>query len=202
MAAVLTITPNPAVDICTGVEKIEPIRKLRCEPARRDAGGGGINVARVVRRLGSEVAAIYPAGGSTGNLLQRLVEREGVRSVAIEVAEETREDFTVLDRTSGDQYRFVLPGCPLTEPEWKACVRALDKTDPFPSFVVMSGSLPPGAPVGFYAQLASTAKSRGSKVVADTSGEPLARVLEEGVYLVKPNLRELQELNRRGTHRS
>src|SRR6476659_38013 len=97
MEIVVTLTPNPAIDISTAVDWVLPIRKLRCTAARRDPGGGGINVARVVRRFGGEVAAIYPAGSSTGKLLQQLVDREGVRSVAISVREETREDFTVLE---------------------------------------------------------------------------------------------------------
>lgn len=141
------------------------------------------------------MVAIYPAGGATGKLLQRLVEREGVRSVAIAVAEETREDFTILDKKSGDQYRFVLPGSPLSDEEWKGCISALEEARPFPRFVVASGSLPPGVPTGFYAELARIVKSRGSKLIADTAGEALSRVLEAGVYLIKPNLRELQGLS-------
>jgi 6-phosphofructokinase 2 len=170
------------------------MRKLRCTSMRRDAGGGGINVARVVRRLGSEVAAIYPAGGSTGLLLRRLVEQENVRSIAITVAEETRENFTVLEENSGQQYRFVLPGPHLVEVEWRACLSALDAIEEFPAYVVGSGSLPPGVPDDFYAQMARIAKRRGSNMVLDTSGRPLSVALEEGVYLVKPNLRELREL--------
>ena len=193
--AIVTLTASPAIDISTGVEEIVPTRKLRCAAARRDAGGGGINVARVVRRLGSEVAAIYPAGGASGRLLERLVGREGVRSMAIPIEQETREDFTVLERKSGDQYRFVLPGAPLAEPEWHACLDALQAMDELPPFVVGSGSLPAGAPDDFYACAARIAKRGGARMVVDTSGHALAAVLKEGVYLVKPNLRELQELN-------
>lgn len=193
MESLVTITPNPAIDICTAAEEVIPIRKLRCTTARRDAGGGGINVARVVRRLGSEVAAIYPAGGAIGKLLRCLVEREGVRSFAIAVAEETREDFTVLDQKSGHQYRFVLPGAALSEKEWSACLSTLEAMERLPTFVVGSGSLPPGVPDDFYARVARIAKARGSSVITDTSGKALSAVLREGVYLVKPNLRELQE---------
>ena len=194
MESIVTLTANPAIDVSTGVEEIVPTRKLRCTAARRDAGGGGINVARVVRRLGSEVAAIYPAGGSTGRLLAELVEREGVRSVAIAVRPETREDFTVQERKSGNQYRFVLPGSPLAEPEWQACLDALKAIAGRPRFVVGSGSLPPGVPDDFYARAARIAKADGAKMVVDTSGPAFAAALTEGVYLVKPNLRELQEL--------
>jgi 6-phosphofructokinase 2 len=194
MTSVVTITPNPAIDMSTSTEHVVPIRKLRCTAIRRDAGGGGINVARVVSRLGSEVAAIYPAGGSTGLLLRRLVERENVRSIAIVVAEETRQDFTVLEENGRRQYRFVLPGPQLAELEWRACLSALDTMDAFPAYVVGSGSLPPGVPDDFYAQMARIAKRRGSRMILDTSGRCLAAALEEGVYLVKPNLRELREL--------
>jgi 6-phosphofructokinase 2 len=81
----------------------------------------------------------------------------------------------------------------LTEPEWRSCLAALEAVEDFASFVVGSGSLPPGAPDDFYARAARIAKMRGSKVVVDTSGKALTAVLKEGVYLVKPNLRELQE---------
>jgi len=194
MEEIVTITPNPAIDICTTVAEIAPVRKLRCTAARRDPGGGGINVARVIRRLGTEASAIYPAGGATGNLLQRLVERERVRSIAIAVAEETREDFTVLDRKSGDQFRFVLPGSELAESEWKSCITPLEEMAPLPRFVVASGSLPPGVPADFYARVADVVRQRGSKIVLDTAGVALSKALEGGVYLLKPNLRELQEL--------
>ena len=194
MKPIVTLTPNPAIDISTSVEEIVPIRKLRCAEVRRDPGGGGINVARVVRRLGGMVSAIYPAGGATGELLLRLVNRERVQGVAIPVVEETREDFTVLDQKSGKQYRFVLPGSPLSETEWRACLSALEAMEPVPPFIVCSGSLPPGVPDDFYARVARFAKARGSKVILDTSGKPLVSALREGVYVLKPNLRELKEL--------
>jgi 6-phosphofructokinase 2 len=193
MESIVTLTPNPAIDISTSVDEIGPVRKLRCKEARRDPGGGGINVARVLRRLGGLASAIYPAGGSTGELLRRLVEREGIQSVAISVAEETRESFTVLDQKSGQQYRFVLPGSTLSETDWRACLNALETMQTSPPFIVCSGSLPPGMPDDFYARVARFAKARGSKVILDTSGKPLASALREGVYALKPNLRELQE---------
>ncbi len=194
MELIVTLTPNPAIDISTSVDEIVPVRKLRCAEARRDPGGGGINVARVVRRLGGVVSAIYPAGGATGELLRLLVEREGIQSAVIPVAEEIREDFTVLEQKSSKQYRFVLPGAALSETEWRACVDVLEAMDTVPPYIVCSGSLPPGVPDGFYARVARLAKARGSKLILDTSGKPLVSALREGVYVLKPNLRELQEL--------
>ena len=190
---IVTITPNPAIDIATSVPMVVPLQKLRCTAARRDPGGGGINVARVVQRLGGNAIAIYPAGGSTGHLLRRLVDSENINSVVVEIAEETREDFTVTEERSGQQYRFVLPGAPLRETEWKECLSAVAHTEAAP-FLVASGSLPPNVPEDFYARVARIAKRLGSKMVLDTSGTALTVALQEGVYLLKPNLRELQQL--------
>jgi 6-phosphofructokinase 2 len=194
MAEIVTLTMNPAIDLSTSVERVEPVRKLRCGPARREAGGGGINVARVVRRLGGEVRALYPAGGSVGQLLGRLVEAEGVSHVVVPIGGETREDVTVLDEASDQQYRFVLPGPELSEPEWRACLEALSALGPGPAIVCASGSLPPGAPEDFYARAAAIVRDWGALFVLDTSGPALKAALAAGVDLFKPNLRELNEL--------
>ena len=100
MTAVVTITPNPAVDLSTSVEKIIPVAKLRGASQRRDPGGGGINVARVIRRFGGDVSALYPVGGVTGDLLRKLVDGEGVVSRTFAIAEETREDFFVTETST------------------------------------------------------------------------------------------------------
>lgn len=191
---VVTLTMNPALDLSTEVEKIEPIHKLRCTAARRDPGGGGINVARVIRRLGGEVSAIFPIGGTMGALLERLMHAEGIHCVTIGIAGETREDFTALERSSGRQYRFVMPGPELSPDDTTRCLEALNLGETHPEFVVASGSLPPGVPVAFYAGLAKAAKRCGAKTILDTSGPALRAALQEGVWLVKPNLRELVEL--------
>jgi 6-phosphofructokinase 2 len=91
---IVTLTINPAIDIFVNVGRVEPSRKLRCSPPKRDPGGGGINVARVAHRLGGDVTAIYPIGGQIGKLLHRLVERENIESVVTPAHAETRENFT------------------------------------------------------------------------------------------------------------
>jgi 6-phosphofructokinase 2 len=194
MTRVVTLTPNPAIDISTSVAKLEPSRKLRCEPVRRDPGGGGINVARVIDRLGGDVTAVYPVGGATGRLLRRLVDREGLRSVTVDVREETREDFTVREDFSGTQYRFVMPGPRLDDGEWQGCLYALGAVAAGSAFIVASGSLPLGVPEDFYARAARRASGLGARFVLDASGVPLSAALGESVYLVKPNLGELSRL--------
>ena len=194
MADIVTLTPNPAIDLSTSVEQIVAVRKLRCTAPRRDPGGGGVNVARVVKRFGGSVEAILPVGGFTGQLLRRLIDDEGIPHRVVEVEVETREDFSVSERSTAQQYRFVLPGLALRETEWRACLDALAATSPAPKFVVGSGSLPPGVPNDFYARAAEIAHGLGAKFMLDTSGAPLVAALEHGVCLIKPNLRELREL--------
>jgi 6-phosphofructokinase 2 len=194
LTQIITVTPNPAIDVSTSVGKLAPFTKLRCAAPRHDPGGGGINVARVITRLGGAVAAVYPAGGVAGQRLRHLMDQEGVKSLAIPTAEEIREDFTVFEEATKQQYRFVLPGARLAETEWRECLNVLATTTPRPTFIVASGSLPPGVPEDFFARVARAAKQIGAKVILDTSGPALTAALEEGVYLIKPNLREFREL--------
>ncbi|ABE37585.1 6-phosphofructokinase [Rhodopseudomonas palustris BisB5] len=194
MVELVTLTPNPAIDLSTSVERMVPSRKLRCAAQQRDPGGGGINVARVVKRFGGDVEAIFPAGGFTGQLLRSLLDREHIPSRVVDAVAETREDFSVTEAATGQQFRFVLPGLPLAEGEWRGLLELLAGTTPAPKIVVGSGSLPPGVPHDFYAQAAAVAKRIGAQFFLDTSGASLVAALDQGVTLIKPNLREMQEL--------
>lgn len=191
---VLAVALNPSIDVSTSTERVTHEHKLRCGEALRDPGGGGVNVARVLRRLGAECRLLYPAGGVLGALLRRLIEAEGIESVAMDISRETRESLTVLEGSSGREFRFVLPGPELARREWESCLERVSGFDPPPAYVVASGSLPPGVPDDFYARLARLVRDRGGRMVLDASGHALGAALEEGVYLVKPNLRELREL--------
>lgn len=190
---ILTLTMNPAVDLSTATARVAPTHKLRCGPAAVHPGGGGINVARVVHRLGGEALALFPAGGPSGQRLVGLLQAEGVPLESLAIAGDTRESFAVREETSGLEYRFVLPGPALSQQEWQSALdRALalaERTE----LVVASGSLPPGVPADFFARLASALKERGRRLLLDTSGAPLAQALAAGVHLVKPSLRELQD---------
>ena len=192
MTGIVTFTPNPALDVSTTVARIMPDHKLRCMAPRYDPGGGGINVARVVRRLGGEVTAIYPRGGVTGLTLDRLVECEKIACKTTDIAEETRLDFAAHEDASGKQFRFVLPGPTLAGHECRACLERLAACAG-PGFVVASGSLPPGAPADFYAQASRIVKAARGRFLLDTSGPALKAALADGVFLVKPSLRELRD---------
>ena len=194
MADVVTLTMNPAIDLSVSVERVTPFHKLRSSKSRRDPGGGGINVARVLKRLGADVTAIYPAGGTLGLLLSQLVDQEGISQITIPIAAETREDFTVNERATGFQYRFVLPGPMLAEHEWQACLALITALEAHTRFVVCSGSLPPGVPNDFYRRIAEATRRAGRDIIVDSSGASLKAVLEAGVYLLKPSLSELRDI--------
>jgi 6-phosphofructokinase 2 len=199
MTSIVALALNPSIDISTSVDEVLPGRKLRCHAQLVFPGGGGVNVARAAARLGADVQLIYPTGGATGQLLRRMIDREGIPNLAIDIREETREDFTVLENKTGAEFRFVLPGPEFSGNEWRACLRALEAVQVRPNYIVASGSIPPGVPLDFYARMARIAKAAGSRFVVDASGEALQAALDEGVYLVKPNVRELTELMPEGS---
>lgn len=194
MQTIITLTMNPSVDVSTSVERIVPEDKLRCGAATYDAGGGGINVARVIRRLGGAARAVYTSGGATGRMLQRMLDEEELEHHPIQISERTRQNFTAADESIGEEFRFVLPGPTLTESEWRACVDALFASESPPDYLVLSGSLPPGVPDDFYAQIARRGRERGVRVVVDAAGEALREAMEAGVFLIKPNVQELSAL--------
>ena len=191
--AIVTLTLNPSIDISTVTDKVTTEHKLRCDHTREHPGGGGVNVARVLTRFGANCIAIHTAGGVRGQLLQQLLEQDGVASMPVEIAGQTRESFTVTERVGGGEYRFVLAGPELTPAEWQACIDRIASLPQSAAYIVASGSLPAGVPDDFYARVARAARERGSRMVLDASGPALAAALSEGVYLVKPNLRELRE---------
>lgn len=191
MADILTLTMNPAIDVAMSSEAAH---KIRCTGVQRDPGGGGINVARVIMQLGVTCQTLYPADGPLGAFLQRLTDREGLDSRCIEIAGDTRESFTVQDASKGVEYRFVLPGPELAEHEWQAMLDSQENLDEPAGYIVASGSLPAGVPDDFYAQVAAIARAKNARFVLDTSGPPLTAALKAGVFMVKPNLRELEEL--------
>lgn len=190
MHKIVTITFNPCVDKSTTVPSITPEIKMHCTEPKFEPGGGGINVARALKKLGGEALAIYPSGGYSGKFLNSLLRNEGVKTAVIETKIHTRENMIVLETSTNQQYRFGMPGSPVAEADWKKCLLCVEKLDEL-DFIVASGSLPPGVPIDVYARLARIAKIKNAKFVVDTGGEALKYALQEGVYLAKPNLKEL-----------
>lgn len=192
---ILTVTLNPSLDKSTRVAGIVPEKKLRCEAPHYQPGGGGVNVARAIRKLGGEATALYLAGGHGRHFFRELLEREGVEALPLPMAGRIREALAVVDTTTNQQYRFNEPGPEVSETEWQNCLDEIGRT-PGLRYVVGSGSLPPGVPDDFYDRLGAVAKRVGARYVLDTSGEALRRATDgSGAYLLKPNLHELSTLS-------
>jgi 6-phosphofructokinase 2 len=194
MPNIITITMNPCIDKGTSVDNVVAERKLRCSRPRYEPGGGGINVSRAMHRLGENSRSLYLAGGSVGDMLKKLLDEEQIRHEPFEIGAMTRESLVVYEESSEQQYRFGMPGPEIKEVEWRKFMARLDEMTPKPDFIIGSGSLPPGVHEDFYARVSRWGKHHGAKTIVDTPGEPLSLACKEGVFLVKPNLRELEIL--------
>jgi 6-phosphofructokinase 2 len=183
---ILTVTLNPAIDLTTDTAKVESGYKLRCGPARLDPGGGGVNVSRAIAKLGGLSTPFVAIGGPTGAMLKSLLEGEGVDARWFQVDGLTRQSVVVNERSSGQQFRFVLPG-----PDWSAAqatglLEALETALAAPgeriSHVVARGSLPPGLPDDFYNRIGELADRTGARFVLDTSGRMLDAAARDGQH--------------------
>ena len=193
MKRIITITFNPCIDKHTEIKKLKATTKLDCGEPFYQPGGGGINVARVLRRLGADPLALYPSGGVNGEYITSLLLKEKVRCKRIKIQRTTRENILVHELSGERQFRFGMPGPKLNKREWNACLNYVKEADEF-DFVVASGSLPPGVPTDVYGQLADITTQKGAKLIMDTSGEPLKQLKDKRVYILKPNQNELCQL--------
>jgi 6-phosphofructokinase 2 len=192
-ARIATLTLNPTIDTALEAEEMVHTDKIRTAGERIDPGGGGINVARVLVRFGVPVQAIFMAGGSTGRLLDRLLQREGVERTYVPIAGETRVSVTVYERSTGREYRLVPEGPVLSDPEWEDCLARIANVEC--DYFVASGSLPKGVPQDFYARVAKILADRSIKFVLDTSADELKLALRsKEIFLVKPSRTELETL--------
>lgn len=189
---IVTLTVNPAVDKSTHLKGLVPEQKIRCEAPRYDAGGGGINVSKAISRLGGVSLAVFTTGGPTGKMLENLLAKEAIATKAIEVEAWTRESFIAVDDNTNSQYRFGFPGGKIIEEEVENILSVV--ADLKTKFLVVSGSLNEGLTDGFYQEIAKIAKDTNAKLIVDTSGEALKKVLQTGAYLIKPNIGELAKL--------
>ena len=189
---IITLTINPSLDKSTHFTGLVAEQKMRCQTPNYDAGGGGINVSKAISKLGGSSLCVFTSGGSSGEMLEELIKKSGIESQVLKTKNWTRENFIAVDDVTKSQYRFGFPGNELSETEIETLFATIKdfQTD----YLVISGSLNEGLPTNFYSKIAQIAKASGVKVVADTSGEALQKVLETGVYLVKPNIGELAKL--------
>lgn len=193
MKTIATLTMNPAIDVAYEADRVVHTHKVRAHQECYDPGGGGINVARVIARLGGTARAHYLAGGATGTALDALLDLHQMVRARIDIAGHTRISTSVYEHETGKEFRFVPAGPTVTPDECRRCLEHVEqiKCD----YLVASGSLPQGAPKDFYSQVRVIAQRRRMKLVLDTSGPALKHGLAGGgIFLIKPSLGELQQL--------
>lgn len=188
---ILTVTLNAALDLTYRVDALVPHGSHRVSTVVERAGGKGLNVARVLTRLGIKAVATGLLGGRNG---ERVAELLDVPATFTPIAGETRRTVVVVD---GDATGFWEPGPVVTPEEWLSFVDRYTALLNVSRVVVLSGSLPAGLPVDAYAVLVAAAKAAGVRVILDTSGPGLEAALSAGPDLVKPNAEELTEITAR-----
>ena len=197
---VITVTPNPAIDLSYHVAGITPGASHRVAAPLSRAGGKGLNVARVAHQLGHPVLALAPSGGASGAEFAAELLGSGVPHRLIPVAAETRRSIALVDTVGGETSIFNEEGSALQPSEWQALATAvvdalhIDNPDGRNAGVLVgSGSLPPGAPADFYPALVRLAHDAGIPAVVDTSGPGIIASARAGADLLKPNNHELLE---------
>ena len=193
-AAVVTLTLNPAVDRTVAVDGWVPGGTNRATVLRVDPGGKGLNVARVTRRLGLETWALGLVGEENAALFHRMLAREGIRDALLEVPGETRLNLKILDRQRGLETEVNETGFAVPPEALERLERRLEEVWSHCAALILAGSLPPGVPDTYYADLVRRARAAGLLVVLDASGEPLRHGLAAGPGAVKPNRPELEEV--------
>jgi 1-phosphofructokinase family hexose kinase len=191
---IVTVTPNPVLDRTLTVPRIVFNEVMRATSSRLDWGGKGFNVSRALQALGVESVAMGFVGGATGQMLERGLRDLGIATDFVHIAGETRTNIVVTDVGAG-QYLKVNEAGPTVQAQELAAFfgHARERVRPG-SIWVLSGSLPPGVPPDFYAQLIALVQARGAKALLDSSGEPLRLGCAAGPYLVKPNAVEAEEV--------
>jgi 1-phosphofructokinase family hexose kinase len=190
---ILTVTPNPALDLTYRVTALQPGETHRAAPPAVRAGGKGLNVARVIAQTGGHAFALTTAGGPSGLRLADELEASRLPAELVPVAAPTRSSVAIVDEAAAETTIINETGAPLTAAEWTALRDAAVRLAVPAACVVGSGSLPPDAPDGFYAELVSLATARGLPSVIDAVGAALVLAASAGASVVKPNRRELAE---------
>jgi 6-phosphofructokinase 2 len=191
---ILTITLNPSIDISVAVPQLIPNDKLRCERYEKEVGGGGINVAKGLHRLGIDAQALFFSGGHNGQFIESKLLAEQIIIHPLRHDPETRENITVVDQERQLEYRLVNKGNEIYPGEEQMVLDKMDELNIKPEFLVLSGSPPPGLSNDFVKKIAAWCLTHESKLVLDLPGDPLGEALKYRPYLIKPNLKEISQI--------
>jgi len=190
---IITLTVNPALDLTIFVERLAFEDRTYIESRRESAGGRGINAACVIHGFGGKPQAIFPSGGKKGKCLEGLVGNYGYPTVAVPIRHEIRTNLTITDR-QGLTVSLNERGPQLEKAEVDRLERAVHKSLDGAAWLMLCGSLPPGAPMDFYARLIGAARRKKVKTLLDTDGDALREGVEAGPTAVSPNQQEAEHL--------
>jgi len=192
---IVTVTMNPAVDETLTVHRLEVGETNRILETEFDPGGKGLNVSRVVDRLGRPTTAIVMLGGETGQFIRSRLQREDVDLEVIQLDCPTRINISILDESAGIQTNLNHEGAPIESTDLDALESAIRKWTSEARVMVFGGSLPPGAPAGTYRRMIDCVRDTDTICVLDTSGEALVEGIKARPYLIKPNREEIEEIS-------
>ena len=197
---IVTVTPNPGLDRTLTVPHIVFNEMVRATKSRLDWGGKGFNVSRALQALGAESIALGFVGGATGQMLERGLSGLGIATDFVHIAGETRTNTIITSADAGQHVRYIKvnEAGPTVQAEESAAFlnRVRERVRPGDLWV-LSGSLPPGVPPDFYAQIIALVQEREARALLDSSGEPLRLGCAASPYLVKPNAIEAEEMTGR-----
>ncbi|MGO1383845.1 MAG: 1-phosphofructokinase [Arachnia sp.] len=187
---IVTVTPNPSIDRTVTVAKLHEGEINRALSSRVDPGGKGVNVSRALSANGAETLAVLPLGGPDGRLLAVLLEKAGVHHREVPLEGTTRTNVAIVD-PSGTTTKVNEPGPTLSADELEALRSTILSYTGETDWLALCGSLPPGAPHTWFADIIATHPGR---VAVDASGAGFLQAVAAGPDLIKPNLEELEEL--------
>ncbi|MCH8980144.1 MAG: 1-phosphofructokinase family hexose kinase [Armatimonadetes bacterium] len=184
---ILSVTLNPCIDQTLYVEGLAPHDTNRVTRAETDAGGKGVNLSRVAVEMGGDSLAIGFLGGGAGAYVRRVLDLQGVRHDFVEIAGDTRTNFSVEDGSGEPPTTFNAKGPSISPEEWDALLQKVREHSEGAGWVALGGSIPQGVPVEAYKLLGIAAKAAGAKLALDSDGEAMRRGLEAKPHLIKPN---------------
>lgn len=191
---IYTVTLNPALDKTVEIPGMALDTVNRITAMRTDPGGKGINVSKVIAKLGSDSVALALLGGGTGRAIADALEEMGLRCELQFVEGETRTNLKVVDPVNHTNTDLNEPGISVTPAVLDSLLDRLIGLIQPGDLVVLSGSLPKGAPGDTYYTWVARCKEAGAKVFLDADGALLAEGLRAAPDLVKPNQDELSRL--------
>ena len=189
---IVTLTPNPSVDLTLAVDRLAPGTVHRASSGWSEPSGKGVNVTLALRAHGVGTRAVLPVGGPNGTWLAAQLEQAGIDHVGVPIAGNIRTNVSVVE-PNGKVTKINAPGPPLSAAEIEALLDATLKAASQARWLVGAGSLPHGVRPDLYNRLARRAHEAGLRVAIDSSGPPLLAALAAGPDLVKPNADELAE---------